>query len=303
MVTVQVFLVHMNEIYDLMSSERVLLKKTGSTFEVQATKRTVHRASDLAPILRAAQGSRSTVAKSLSLKVGDLKRRSHLVIRLSAGGRSVVDLVQLCGSEQAISQGNSLQSKQQELHRKFVVGSFNSLSALIISLGEGKKVQETSLISDILSKSMGYSSQVTVTCTLPSGKAAFKHSLAALKFVSKIREAVKRTQDRNYRALQELEGMIQEQTLRGTDSSVLDKLLKLKTEYFNASQSTDSHNTSVLEKALGRMVPKPSALQQSSLTFNQSCEKENACSLNVSRSTVVNAVSPKAQTTKQALES
>ena len=99
--------------------------------------------------------------------------------------------------------------------------------------------------------------------------------------------------------------MIEEQTLRGTDKSVLDKLLKLKTEYFNASQSTDTQNTSVLEKALGRMVPKPSALAaQHSLTFNQS-EKENACSLNVSRSTVANlsVVSPKALTTKQALES
>lgn len=151
---------------------------------------------------------------------------------------------------------------------------------------------------------MGCSSQVTVTCTLPSGKASYKHSLAALKFISKIREAVKRTQDRNFRALQELETMIQEQSLRGTDKSVLDKLLKLKSEYFNASQSMDTQKTtSVLEKAIGRMVPKPSVLANNSLTFNQS-EKENG-SLNVSRSTVANlsVVSPKALTTKQALES
>jgi len=45
------------------------------------------------------------------MKVGEFKNRSHLVIRLSAGGRSVVDLVQLCGSEQAIAQGSSLQTK------------------------------------------------------------------------------------------------------------------------------------------------------------------------------------------------
>lgn len=55
-VTVQVFLVHMNDIHDLLSQEgtRVLLKKSGSAFEVQATKRSVHKSTDMASIMRTA---------------------------------------------------------------------------------------------------------------------------------------------------------------------------------------------------------------------------------------------------------
>lgn len=58
--------------------------------------------------------------------------------------------------------------------------------------------------------------------------------------MAKIREAVKRSQDRNFKAFQELEGMIAEQQAKGPDSAVLDKLLKLKGEYFANLTGGDS---------------------------------------------------------------
>lgn len=67
------------------------------------------------------------------MSVVDLRKRSHLIVRLipesiSAGRQPVLDFVELCGSDFAASANLASGSRSSEKERIFATNSFNTLS-------------------------------------------------------------------------------------------------------------------------------------------------------------------------------
>lgn len=89
---------------------------------------------DIAQVLRVAQQNREVISKTyFNMNVVDLRKRSHLIVRLipeniSAGFTPVIDFVELCGSDLAASASLASGSRASEKERQFATSSFNSLS-------------------------------------------------------------------------------------------------------------------------------------------------------------------------------
>ena len=127
----------------------------------------------------------------MSIEVNELRRRAHLVVRIITHERNVIDFVEMCGSEQAAAVVSS-QNKQEQAYKKFVSASFNSLSVVLTRLpGQPIKDDEHSLLTQILQPTLlPENTRINLICSVHPGQPQLRHSLTALKFVTKIREAL-----------------------------------------------------------------------------------------------------------------
>ena len=98
---------------------------------------------------------------------------------------STLNIVKLCGSELAF----------EESHLKqHVVQGFNALSNNLLKVGLGGKVQmkgnADSVLTSCLKSSFKKSARAVLICCVSPLPEHFNHSLAALKFCSKIRDCL-----------------------------------------------------------------------------------------------------------------
>ena len=132
------------------------------------------------------------------MNIVELRKRSHLIVRLipeniSAGFSPVYDFVELCGSDFAASANVASGSRASEKDRQFATHSFNSLSqALLASAFKSPfKTDNHSLLTKVLSSSMLSQDAKVIFCVnLNATNVQIKHSVTALKFSQKIREAI-----------------------------------------------------------------------------------------------------------------
>ena len=88
-------------------------------------------------VIRVAQQNREIIAKTqYNFNITDLKRKSHLIVRimpdsLGAGPQnssSVIDFVELCGSDLSATPMFASSNMTDEKDRKFSTTSFNAIS-------------------------------------------------------------------------------------------------------------------------------------------------------------------------------
>ena len=129
-----------------------------------------------------------------------MRKRSHLVVRLipeniSAGFTPVIDFVELCGSDLAASASLASGSRASEKDRQFATSSFNSLSQALLaaSFRNPFKQENHTVLTKTICQSMLSKETKIVFCTNLSATATqIKHSVTALKFSQKIREAIQK---------------------------------------------------------------------------------------------------------------
>lgn len=127
-----------------------------------------------------------------------MRKRSHLVVRLipesiQLGSSPVIDFVELCGSELAASASTASNSHECEKDRKFATSSFNSLSQALLAAAfrQPFKKNSHSILTKVLCQSMlTKNAKVVFVANLSNNPTIIKHSFTALKFSSKIREAI-----------------------------------------------------------------------------------------------------------------
>ena len=92
---------------------------------------------DMAQLVKVAQQNREVAARThFKMNIVELRKRSHLIIRLmpgsiSTGTSPVHDFVELCGSDMAANTVNNLIASERE--RIFATKSFNSLSQALLA--------------------------------------------------------------------------------------------------------------------------------------------------------------------------
>lgn len=87
-------------------------------------------------VIRVAQQNREILAGTFKLSTVDMKNKSHLVVRLLpdnlpsgvSSQMSVIDFVELCGSDLSATPSFATNNRAEENDRKFATTSFNSLS-------------------------------------------------------------------------------------------------------------------------------------------------------------------------------
>ena len=155
----------------------------------------------MAQLIRVAQQNREVVSKThFKMNMVELRKRSHLIVRLipeniSAGHSPVFDFVELCGSDFAASPNVASGSRASEKERQFATHSFNSLSqALLASAFKSPfKPENHSMLTRVLSQSMLSPEARVIFCVnLNATNVQIKHSVTALKFSQKIREAIQK---------------------------------------------------------------------------------------------------------------
>jgi len=126
-----------------------------------------------------------------------MRRRSHLIVRLIPenimGSAPVIDFVELCGSELAASPSTASNTHENEKDRKFATSSFNSLSQALLAAAfkqPFKKESHTNLTKMLCQSLLSRNAKVVLVANLSNTRALIKHSFTALKFSSKIREAI-----------------------------------------------------------------------------------------------------------------
>ena len=91
----------------------------------------------MAQLVKVAQQNREVAARThFKMNIVELRKRSHLIIRLmpgsiSTGTSPVHDFVELCGSDMAANTVNNLIASERE--RIFATKSFNSLSQALLA--------------------------------------------------------------------------------------------------------------------------------------------------------------------------
>lgn len=153
---------------------------------------------DIAQLIKVAQQNREVSARlSFDMPVAEMRRRSHLIVRLIPdnimGYAPVIDFVELCGSEFAASPSTATNSHEHEKDRKFATSSFNSLSQALLAAAfkqPFKKDSHTNLTKVLCQSLLSKNAKVVFVANLSNTPALIKHSFTALKFSSKIREAI-----------------------------------------------------------------------------------------------------------------
>jgi len=129
--------------------------------------------------------------------VPEIRKRSHLIVRLIPenviGFAPVLDFVELCGSELAASPTTATNTHEHEKDRKFATTSFNSLSQALLAAAfkqPFKKDSHTNLTKVLCQSMLARNAKVIFVSNLSNTPSLIKHSFTALKFSSKIREAI-----------------------------------------------------------------------------------------------------------------
>ena len=134
-----------------------------------------------------------------NMSVIELKKRSHLIVRIlpetlsGAGVAPAFDFVELCGSNLAAEVPFGTNTREGDKVRKFATCSFNSLSQALLCCASRVPLKRDShsLLTRVLAQSLLCpTSKAIFTCSLSSQSAQLPHSITALKFCSKIREAI-----------------------------------------------------------------------------------------------------------------
>jgi len=151
-------------------------------------------------VVRVAQHNREMIARShFNTNANELRKRSHLIVRIlpetlsGAGVAPAFDFVELCGSDLAAEATESTNSRDCEKDRKFATLSFNSLSQALLSTAarQSLKRENHSLLTRVIAQSLlSLNSKAVFCCQLSTTNATLRHSITALKFSSKIREAI-----------------------------------------------------------------------------------------------------------------
>lgn len=128
-----------------------------------------------------------------------MKRKSHLVVRVIPESNlhttSSFDFVELCGSDLAASQDVvASETRESERDRKFASKTFNSLSKSLVALANGRSLhrqQSTTEACPLLSL-VPLQAKVVFCVNLHANSVSkdLRHNITALKFTSKIREAI-----------------------------------------------------------------------------------------------------------------
>lgn len=94
---------------------------------------------DLNQVLKVAQLNRESHAQRTGIQIEHLKRRSHLVVRVTPEcpinlDQLCYEFVELCGSDLAANINIASETREAERDRHFASASFNSLSKSLISV-------------------------------------------------------------------------------------------------------------------------------------------------------------------------
>lgn len=128
------------------------------------------------------------------LQEPDLNNKSHLVCTINLSKRhraqeaekvAVLNIVKLCGSEQAMSTSNK---KKEDEIRNFIRKSFNGLSSMIVkSTGQSSKYKSSkppaTRLEEILRESVNKLSDTILVCCVSPSQKDYKHSLPAIKVI------------------------------------------------------------------------------------------------------------------------
>lgn len=168
--------------------------------ELSYSEAPVKRVQDLVLLLQRALRARKEFCSSQGDK--NIKEKAHFLVTLSVmrdgSALSRLDIVELAGSEQAADRA--------------IATSFNALSGALTRTGnsarDSRLCEQLALTLDIYSD---YNpSNVLFLCTASPEKAHFKHSLAAIKFASRIRDALHQSSSREISLTRELTEIEQE---------------------------------------------------------------------------------------------
>jgi hypothetical protein len=168
--------------------------------ELSYSEAPVKRVQDLVLLLQRALRARKEFCSSQGDK--NIKEKAHFLVTLSVmrdgSALSRLDIVELAGSEQAADRA--------------IATSFNALSGALTRTGnsarDSRLCEQLALTLDIYSD---YNpSNVLFLCTASPEKAHFKHSLAAIKFASRIRDALHQSSSRDISLTRELTEIEQE---------------------------------------------------------------------------------------------
>ena len=90
----------------------------------------VRSVQDINQVLKIAQQNREQIAALHELDPTDMKRKSHLIVRIAPEnlGGGNFDFVELCGSDLAANLDFASNTREMEKDRSFAASSFNSLS-------------------------------------------------------------------------------------------------------------------------------------------------------------------------------
>ena len=168
--------------------------------ELSYSELPIKRVQDLVLLLQRALRARKEFCSSQGDK--NIKEKAHFLVALSVmrdgAALSRLDIVELAGSEQAADRA--------------IAASFNALSGALTrttaSARDNRLCEQLELTLDIYSD---YNpSNVLFLCTVSPEKAYFKHSLAAIKFASRIRDALHQSSTREISLTRELTEIEQE---------------------------------------------------------------------------------------------
>jgi hypothetical protein len=178
------------------------------------------------------------LARSLfNMPASDLRKKSHLIVRIlpetlgAAGISPAIDFVELCGSDLAADAIVGTNNRDSEKDRKFATLSFNSLSQALLSTASRQplKRESHSLLTKVISQSLlTPTSKAVFCCSLSTNAERLRHSITALKFASKIREAIIKKCDRKTMSMSSTQ-QLQDRTRHGA-KRVKEKIPKTKSK-------------------------------------------------------------------------